>query len=86
MKRESVKRKLYSKMEKVGNIGMVSSLGVFGVSFLTTPNPLLFASASMLAITGTTLSMYGEKSKEKEDMKLGNYYIDNKTRKLTLKK
>lgn len=83
--RTSVKRKLYASLENIGSIGMFLGLASFGVTSVTADSSLILPS-SFLAVSGLATSYYGEKLKDKEDMKLGNYYIDNKTRRLTLKK
>ncbi len=81
--RTTKRRKMYARIEKVGNVMMVSGTAGLGITFI---NPAFFIPSMALAYSGCVVSLIGEKKLQKEDIVLGNYEINNKTRKLVLKK
>ena len=83
--RTSVKRKLYASVENIGSTGMFFGLVSFGVAAVPA-DPSLLLPSTFLAVSGLATSYYGEKLKDQEDIKLGNFMIDEKTKKLKLKK
>lgn len=83
--RTTKRRKMYARIEKVGNVMMVSGTVGLGISLL---NPVFCIPSAVAAYSGSIVSLIGEKKLQKEDIRLGNYEIDpNKEgKKLTLKK
>ena len=81
--RTTKRRKMYARIEKVGNVMMVSGTVGLGISLL---NPVFYIPSAVAAYSDCVVSLIGERKLQKDDIALGNYEINKKTRKLVLKK
>ena len=92
MERNIKKRNLYAKIEKLGYVGMLGGSVAMGVTLLTSGNPALLLSSSVVAVTGMFTGIIGNDLKFRENMKSATEYFkeieesNKNTKKLSLKK